>query len=307
VKVLTFNVWGLPFARDRAARHAALVARLETAAADPAGFDLVLLQEAWTRKQRRALARTYPAAADADRFGDRWADRLLGPVTGGVDSGLITLSRWPVLEVRRHVFAGRGRWARVHRDGEVLARKSALAALIETRDLGRLWVVNTHLIADHPGAPHVAERLAQLAELAGFVRDLPGEAPVLLGGDLNCGPLLDGPNCGYAPEIWPEAIDRLLPGFVQAPEAAGPAVTAATWDTSGNSYSDGRGGPARLDHIFAGPGLEARNGRLEFDVALALPDGRRRHLSDHYGWSVEIAAADRRMTGEALPTAATSR
>lgn len=284
MKILTWNIWDIPTARAREERVRLIVEALARLAADPDGPDIVFLQEVWSARRRPRFRPLFPHVAEAERYWRNPLNWLAGPLERlrdrylTIDSGLMTLSKHEVREVRRHVY----------RSGEGLARKSALAALIETPELGPLWAVNTHLCAAYVSTTNTPQRAAQLKELGAFVATLK-DAPVVVGGDFNIAPPSVGPLPAWShdPALWPEAMASALPGFTAAPDAAGHLTCTATY----NPWSDPREGDNRLDYILAGPGLSAHDGRVAMDERHALGWGRPKPLSDHFAYLTTVAKA----------------
>ncbi|MCP5433001.1 MAG: endonuclease/exonuclease/phosphatase family protein [Alphaproteobacteria bacterium] len=288
MNVLTLNLWGVPGTRARRARFAAARAALSESVAAGA-VDVVLLQELWMAPDRGLFDGCgLGHEADADRIWSRPQNWLTAPFGIAHDSGLKILSRYPVTEVRRRLYSLRGRIDRLFKDAEVSARKSALAARLETPHLGPVWVVDTHLIANHPDEPYVARRASQLRELAAFLAELPAGEPIVFGGDLNVGPDVGTGTAspGYVPELWDELFPRLFAGYREAEEIA----TAVTF-RGGGPYNPCPADES-LDHIFVGPGLLAREGRIVLsEAAVDLGAGERGPISDHYGVLVQVARA----------------
>src|SRR5262245_41735337 len=92
LEVVTLNVWGLPdfpfrkLSPHRSERIEAIREELFRQSAHPEGLDVVLLQEAWLRRDRELLKNSgYPYSVDLE-------DRLKP-----LDSGLLILSRHPVV------------------------------------------------------------------------------------------------------------------------------------------------------------------------------------------------------------------
>ena len=253
-------------------------------AADPQGPEVVFLQELWSARRRPRFRGLYPHIAEAERYWRNPLNLIAMPMERlrnrylTIDSGLMTLSKHPVKEVRRHVY----------RAGEGLARKSALAALIETDELGPLWAVNTHLCAAYVDRTNTPARAAQLKELGAFLATLTG-APVVVGGDFNIAPPSTGPlpAWSYDRALWPEAMSAALPGFTCAPEAAGHLTYAASF----NPWADKREGDNRLDYVLAGPGLAASEGKVAMDERHVLGPGRPKPLSDHFAYLTTVTKA----------------
>lgn len=243
LRVLTLNVFGLPWplGRDVAARCARIAARLS---AD--GADIVALQEAWDDTSRSVLLLDgYHCARGASSR------------TGIDPTGLVTLSRLPILEA-----------AMLH-----FSRSAGLDALVDkgalhTRhDLGGgavLDVFNVHL--QSYGERSV--RLAQVEELADWVRARAGDGPVVVLGDFNCGP--------GDPEF--ERMLQLLPAPLSR------TGVKATYDASSNPLAEPEP-PCCIDHVLvAGRAAELRCSRLVFVHAAG-----EQPFSDHYGVETGIA------------------
>ena len=288
LKVLTFNIWNLFVADHVPARMTAISEALEAAALDPEGWDAVLLQELWTRKARAAFGTAgYAHSAEAEHFWRRpicWLGALFGMQ---IDTGLKILSKHPVLEVRRRTYSRRGSLWRAFKDGEVFARKAALAAKLDHPTWGAIWVVDTHLIAAYSDRAYVTERKTQIMELHDFVRELMKDAPVILGGDLNVGPKVNEatPSNSYLPELWDDLILRAFGDFSRADwldHTPTCSHLTCTWN-------DGTDEECHLDHIFVGPGLGIEEASVVLDEAVELAPGLTGHLSDHYGFEVTVA------------------
>ena len=255
MRVMTWNLqW-----RERddwRARQPGIGSALEAVRPDVAG-----LQEVW------ATAETNQAALLAERLGMHAAfgapslppppDPPERPDQAGVEVGVAVLSRWPILEVRRHLLASR------HRP-EIVALEA---------------------VVDHPGGPlHVvascidwerefaAQRLWQTRALAALLADpaRDGPLPVLLTADLN------------APPATPE-IRALTDVLVDAWVAAGGAEAGHTL-SSANPLAP-RGAPwlldQRIDYLLARAGSPARP--VVVERAFVAGDRRDGHNpSDHY-------------------------
>ncbi|MFC9324461.1 poly(A) polymerase [Kitasatospora sp. NPDC057015] len=232
---------------DTARRRPLLLAALEAADAD-----VIALQEV----EAPLLARLAEA---------RWvrAGYTLGtdPAAGDVeDSGLLLLSRLPVLE------------AGFHR----LGPHKAVAAVTVQTATGPLVVAATHLTSDHTeNGP--ARRRTELARLAEGLAQVEGDLALL--GDFNDGS--DGPD-------GPAAVLGLRDAWT---DVHGPDDRTPTFDPAANplaAVSSLSGRASRLDRILL------RTGRPQ-PVAAALrgnsptPDGL--YASDHYGVEVDLDLA----------------
>lgn len=289
MRVMSWNIWDVPLSPARKLRQQSVAARIAVLGAAPDGPDVLFLQEAWSPRRRAVLRRSFPHVAEAEAFARNAFNWVVGPLAlcGAavlIDSGLMTLSRHKVAAVRRHVFRSAAPLGRFWRDGEALARKSALAALIETPALGPVWAVNTHLCSFYPWQDYRDVRRGQIEELGRFVAGLT-DAPVLLGGDFNVAPPGSGelPAHSHDPALW-RALLEALPGFAPAPGA----FQILTNTASANAWCDPREGDNTIDHIFAGPGLEASEAGRAMTEALALAPELVRPLSDHFAVTARV-------------------
>lgn len=285
VKLLTWNIWDILTAKAREQRLPRIAAALRSMAADPAGPDVVLLQEVWSAQRRPLLRPLYPHVAEAETYWRNPMNWIAGPLEWArgryltIDSGLMTLSKHKVKEVRRYRY----------RAGRSPAKRSALAALIDSPDLGPVWVVNTHLCAAYPRTTNTPTRAAHIAELGAFMQTLTG-APLIVGGDFNIAPPSTGPLPAWShdPLLWPKAVADALPGFIEAAEA----VDHLTFTATHNPWADPREGDNKLDYIFAGPGLVAADGAVAMNERHPLGWGRPKPLSDHFGVMTTVSRAN---------------
>lgn len=168
LKVVTYNVWGLPswMTGARPGRYPQIARELERL--DP---DIVLLQEAWTAEARKSA----PAS-------DRWAvARAAGQHTFFQQSGLVTLSKCPIIAGHFYPFS---RAAFPDR----FVNKGALKVTVLLPGGRVLNVWNVHL--QEGGPPDI--RLSQARELVSRVQAAEdGQIADLIGGDFNLTPESD--------------------------------------------------------------------------------------------------------------------
>lgn len=277
IAMVSYNVWALPVplpGMDRLGRLPRVPGALALLDAD-----LILLQEAFDVRMKALLAEYF----DTYRAGPDLLCREPMVPLGEKDctGGLVTLSRWPVLDERFYV----------HPQGddpkldEKNGRKGFMLTTLET-PLGAVDVVNIHLYAGRTPADE-EHRLLQLAQLRDVVGHPSGSSrPVVLAGDLNVvHPFLSARD----PAVAPSAAYRFLVdslGFVD---------TRADADESDFSYDV-------ATNRYADVWYNRFEGRQVFDyVMVRLPEGmtfevveRRRvldgsaPLSDHYGVFVDV-------------------
>lgn len=171
LRVLTWNVWGLPaFSTNLGARMAALpdaIAKL-----DP---DLVLLQEIWAKSDGLIVKE------GLERHGYRHSSHLAHTEHGM--TGLFTASKLPLKQVGFRPFAS-GRIGHSIWHLEWIASKGVGSFLLQT-PLGEVQVQNTHLQAQYETDAYDAERLSQMSEIALLQKGF--TLPLVLGGDFNTG------------------------------------------------------------------------------------------------------------------------
>jgi endonuclease/exonuclease/phosphatase family metal-dependent hydrolase len=171
LRVLTWNVWGLPaFSTNLEARMAALPAAI--AKLDP---DVVLLQEIWAESDGLTVKEGLA------RYGYRYASHLAHTEHGM--TGLFTASKLPLKQVGFLPFAT-GRIGHSIWHLEWIASKGVGSFLLQT-PLGEVQVQNTHLQAQYETDAYDAERLAQASQIALMQQGV--ALPLVLGGDFNTG------------------------------------------------------------------------------------------------------------------------
>lgn len=173
LNVMTYNVWGVPFAGKRAKQRLPRIAeRLASS-----GVDIVALEEVFdgcfVSDETKTILR-----------GSRYPYYALGPSRKGVmpcvNSGVMILSRFPIRASSQLVY-------RSCVGTDCLARKGAVYARIRVPSVGDVDVYATHTNA---GDRHGAVRVRQARQLVDFVRAHSGDGqrPVVLMGDLNAIP-----------------------------------------------------------------------------------------------------------------------
>ncbi|MCP5044918.1 MAG: hypothetical protein GY944_28150 [bacterium] len=172
IQVATLNVWALPepFAPAVLPRMGAIGDRLADISADVVAF-----QEVWSGAAREVLLR----AGERAGYGDHW---FRDDTIGG--SGLLVLSRLPILESHFEPFALGGRLDHLD-NGEYLSGKGFARLRVQGSD-GPVHVINTHLHARYSKRvkhQFASQRVGQIIQLAARVREL--EEPVVIAGDFN--------------------------------------------------------------------------------------------------------------------------
>lgn len=298
LSIMTYNVHGLPWpiaeGRPKALRAIAEgLAEMRARGCEP---HLVLLQEAFT-EDSKAIGREagYPyvisgpdryqrAEVSADPQQLRFAEAAhwtRGEAEGTLeDSGLLILSDYPVLAVRRMPFS---RFACAGFD--CLANKGALFIEVSIPgSSGPLTVVETHMNSrGASGVRHSRADLAfawQAAQLREFVSaNVPSSAAAVVAGDLNIG------RSAYRQAIISDSNPILVGGDDALRSAL--AGHAPVLDRSDAQRIADKG----KDWMFVRSGSTMRLSLERVAVAFG-PDSSGRSLSDHFGYVSYYAVED---------------
>jgi len=259
-------------------------------------WDIVLIQEAWTVGSRKAL-KNCGYSHIVDIGSTRWnVGTGMRHRRGGIrprprpgrhgrelnfESGLLILSKFPIKKSLRYEFKNEGRLLRVFSDGESLAAKSVYLVHVDLPDGKKVWVANTHLVAnycdnsdDDDCESYEKVRLAQMIEMKKVFNEWVGDDPVIFGGDINAG---EHPN---AIDLSWVMLPNIFPGFRQAPHDELNVSTSSPLNFFKSGHKEG----GKLDHIFASPHFEITDGKLAFEETFESSDGKQINYSDHFGW-----------------------
>jgi endonuclease/exonuclease/phosphatase family metal-dependent hydrolase len=240
-------------------RRSALIDELSALPAD-----VVVLQEVWLAEDRRRVVDgvRYPHVVEADPLPSRpggWA------ADGAC--GQVVLSRLPLESARVVELPGS------------LVRRAAVMARV-----GGVTLVATHLTADLAQAEHpepggwAGEHRSQVEVLLDLIEEI--EGPVVLAGDLNCGP----ERGGLAPEFG-ASYHRLRAAFDANPylDRADPRCT---WCPDNPLVDHPQA--AVIDHVLVSGRTPLAAERI-LDRPIPV-DGGTTPLSDHYGVLVTLEA-----------------
>lgn len=175
LRVMTYNVWGIPTSKDRAARMVAIGRKLATM-----NLDIVGLQECWLEADRDRIVMGL-AGSDL-RYIHFYPSGLMG-------SGLMLLSRFPIVDVGFHRFSLNGLPLKVP-EVDYYGGKGIGYACLNT-PYGEIAVFNTHIIAryaDDEDDIFRAHRAAQAYEFARYINAYAKQRPVIAMGDFNVNP-----------------------------------------------------------------------------------------------------------------------
>ena len=277
LRIASVNLWGVAafgfdFADDIDERFAAMAERL---GANEPMLDVVLLQEAWKNKARRALLRhegvmrNFPYRVD------------IAEQPGG--AGLVILSRLPIEEAHFHRFKAQGRCLKV-REGDCISGKGILTVRLTLGERS-VWLANTHLIAcytqdDEPKTtcdmqdPNGPYRWDQVIEARQATEDLLAMDPAIFAGDFNF-----TRTSRYYP---------LMTSPVIAPDSSGNPPQLFTTDNK-RGWADVKDevfDANRLDYFWTRSGTELRWHALEkvqaiFTQPVVLRSGKEVPISNH--------------------------
>jgi endonuclease/exonuclease/phosphatase family metal-dependent hydrolase len=258
VALLTYNIWGLP--RWLTGASSSRFSRIshELQQWEP---EIVFLQEVWLSRAYEALPHL-GAWSVARGPHCAWFRR---------PSGLVTLSRFPILSAHFHPFRARA-WP------DSLVQKGALKLTVDLGEGRRLNLWNVHLQA---GPKHHHVRTLQITELGGWVRGSnDGQIADLVAGDFNCTP--DSPQY--------EQLAALL----------GWDVHTITRQEHFVTYDGRSANPTMartLDYVFVRPQTAVRFAHANPQVAFnadRLQDRLSDHLGIHVNLNLELTPASER-------------
>jgi endonuclease/exonuclease/phosphatase family metal-dependent hydrolase len=268
LNILTLNVWGVPGITNEPARRFGMIA--ERLRAGP--WDVVNLQEMWDPRAEVIIQESgFPFVVREDR-----SSGLIGR------SGLVTLSRLPVLESRAHTFVARGGIERV-------VSKGAMAVEIQQPGDGSILLVNTHLASPPElgssilcSAARSREiRARQLTELQSWIGQIRrAQNSTLVVGDLN----VDEKEPCYrtlSPALGTDLFRARLTNRNHPTDAT--EREGLTFDTDRNRWAK-RTPPARLDYGF---GTFRDPERIDIEVTREFVN-RDEQVSDHFGVSLNL-------------------
>ncbi len=175
VRIFSMNIWGAPYARQRSARMNAIASEISRLKPD-----IITLQEAYMQGNRQELLSV---------LADEWSHQHYF-ASSVVGSGLLTLSRFPIVDIAFHRFRMGGKPEDILH-GDYYAGKGIGLTRIDTPQ-GLLDVYQAHTHAQyerHDNNEYAAYNESNLYEAARFIQIHSGiDAPVILCGDLNTRP-----------------------------------------------------------------------------------------------------------------------
>lgn len=175
VAIATFNVHDLFVVSTYRRERMDAIGDDLAALARASELDVAAFQEAWIESDAMRIV---------DRLRASGLEHWHYFKNGLAGSGLLVVSRFPIVEAFFHGFDEEGDLWRVWEADALGSKGVGLVRL----DVGgqMLDVYDTHAIASYGGdATHADERLAQMREIRAFVAATPPSVPLVLAGDLN--------------------------------------------------------------------------------------------------------------------------
>ncbi len=289
LRVLTFNVWGIPNAADRSARIEAIGKQIAIM-----DLDIVGLQETWDAADRSRII------SNAKAGGLNYSHYFYSGIVG---SGLLLLSRYPIVDAAFYRFRLGGKPEKVwHAD--YYGGKGIAFARIQT-PFNFLDFYDVHAIAqftqDDNKDEYKGQRTAGLYECARFVTERSsGNYPAILSGDLN-----------IQPDQVAYRVFKTLSQFTDCYAALHPEDIGATY-TPENPYVKQEEPeweePQRLDYLFVKSQGSIQLTPISANLTMRPPDPTKgfafKSYSDHFGVLVEFTVTEgsRTNTPKTLPS-----
>lgn len=174
MKILTFNIWGAPYAKKRSARIQVIAEKLKIL--NP---DILLFQEVYLPNNRKELI---------ELLKPTWRHYHYFP-SSLVGSGLLTMSKYPIIDAHFHKFRMQGKPDDLLH-GDYYAGKGIGLTRISSPD-GMVDVYNCHTHAQYDpdnDNEYAVYTETNLYEVTRFIDSNSGASPVVLCGDLNTRP-----------------------------------------------------------------------------------------------------------------------
>lgn len=266
LRAISLNMWGLGMgiSADREQRMRALGEAFPTL-----GADIIGLQEIWLESDQKYLLR------QAQNAGLEHGHYFRSGVIG---SGVMTLSRFPILEAHFQAYRLSSR-PEYHTQGDYYAGKGMGLVRLQT-PYGDLDVYNTHAIAQY--APDYQDDLAGLRasnmyEAANFIQHFSHHNPAIVLGDFNVNPH----QLGYQ-------LLCTLANLTDCYEVIYPNDLSITFSLD-NPYNSNYREPERIDYVCVRDGVNIALTPIQAEVTLKRqPDYPYKPYSDHYGVQADI-------------------
>jgi endonuclease/exonuclease/phosphatase family metal-dependent hydrolase len=268
--MISFNAWALPVwipNAEQIKRYKAIPGKLLEQNAD-----IICVQEAFARKFRKRLL---PALEDTyNTFSDYYCNQsIAGPVMKDCHGGLITFSKFPILEETFYPYPVYDAMRIEERIGE----KGFLITTIASPK-GVINVINTHLYAGSksPDEKHRSVQISFMDSIINIRKDL-DQYPLFLLGDLN----VTHPDIADVTNQERSIVyDRIINQMKFDDSAKKLNADYYTIDKSRNNYSGSNNGKEKLDYclfrLCEGKTIICKDQSILFDG--------REAISDHLAW-----------------------
>lgn len=166
IDIISYNTWMLNFIGQKMETRDSLIAK------EVRNHDVVFMQEVFRSENEREIISTM-----GDYF-NYTSDKLDGGGSNTYDGGVITFSKYPIVEQNQHVFDN-------CKGTDCAADKGVLYTKI-VKDNQNYHLFNLHL-GSWDTQQHRDVRILQLGEIFVFMQslNLPDDEPIIIGGDFN--------------------------------------------------------------------------------------------------------------------------
>lgn len=272
--LISFNAWALPIwipKSEQIKRFKKIPSQLlETQA------DIICIQEAFSKRFRKRLL---PAIeAEYHTYSDYRCNRgIAGPIVKDCNGGLITLSKYPIVNELFYQYPTFDGMRIEERIGE---KGFLLSTLITPKDT--IHIINTHLYAG-PNSSDERIRLYQIQHMDSILRaiKLPQDQNIYLLGDLN----IQHPSVAQRNKLQHSKVYSFITekmNFNDSIEELNEDLL--TIDKSQNKYCGDKNGTQKLDYCMYRTS-EYMSDKLIENKTLFKGD---QSISDHMAWSVTI-------------------
>jgi endonuclease/exonuclease/phosphatase family metal-dependent hydrolase len=271
LRVIAYNTQLLPLeslntranGQYRAKKQAALLCR----------YDIVGLSEVFRAHHRSVLLQAFKKAWGADFHAITASEE--DQSLFGLDSGLILLTRFPILQSHTLTFGNDSRLRDRGFIADGYAKKGALHARIAYTAPSKAKI-ELDCFVTHLESQDSAIRNQQIAQLTAFVKEHASPtSPILILGDFNIigdSAELADPNSQY------RVLRRELDSVRSPWTDAGQSIPPSAW---GTASAEIKSGGARIDYIFHANPIRGQRLFLLRAAIQAFPDPHVGYLSDH--------------------------
>ena len=271
LRILTFNCWALPalFAKDQNQRVTAIAERLSMGE-----FDVVGLQEVWDGASQTKIARM------ARRGGLKYSHYFKNGISG---SGIMILSRYPILACDFHAYGVNGKPQKLLRDDYYGSKGVGMARISSPAGIFDFYV--THLISHYDKQDeYQAHRAAQVFELLQFMDRTNKTDFLIVAGGLNS---------------TPESLEYCM---MTGLEKLNDAYAEVHSDAGYTSNCDDPGGPTRrIDYILYRASGKNNWNLVDSKLSMRFMGNSSRTYSDHFGVTATFSSDPKKTATSHMP------